>query len=83
MYIPYEKVGIIYKCRTYLHFDLYIITSFLTSLYFDMELTKGNSAEIVKLNKKSLSAKMSVQTTNTILPELSTIDRMAGDRIVR
>ena len=38
-----------YKYRTYLHFDLLIMTSILTSLYFDMEMTIDNCADIVKL----------------------------------
>ena len=38
----------LYKYRKYLHFDLHIMTSFLISLYFNIELTKEHRAEIVK-----------------------------------
>ena len=34
----------------YLHIDLHNMTSFLTSLYVNIELAKENRAEIVKLN---------------------------------
>ena len=59
------------------------MTSFLTSLYFNMELTKAHRAEIVKLDKQSQSAKMFVRTMNKILSELKRIDIMTIYGIVR
>ena len=47
-----------------MHLDLYIMTSFLTSQYFSMVLTKEHCTEIVKLNYRNQTATTFVQTMN-------------------
>ena len=67
----------------YLHFDLHIMTSFLTSLYFSMGLTKDHCTEILKLYYLNQSETMFVRTMNEILPKLKGIYRQTIYGIAR
>ena len=66
-----------------MHLDLRIMTSFPTSLYFSMGLTKEHCTEIVKLNCLNQSATTFVQTMNEILPEMKGVYRKTIYGIVR
>ena len=59
------------------------MTSFLTSLYFSMGLTKEHCTEIVKLNYLNQSATTFVRTMNEIFPELKGIYRKSIYGMVR
>ena len=63
------------KYRKFLYLDLHILTSFLTSPYFSMGLTKEHCTEIVKLNYLNNLPQRFYRTMNEILPELKGIYR--------